>query len=98
MNYKSLQKHSSITKQWEWFSNDYLQVMPTQETLKHGNAHVNQHGLQGIVTVSYKTYRDAYHNTYQISGYVSLVEKVYRYTPTNKASLGAYTRNITDRN
>ena len=43
---------------------------------KHG-AHVDQHGLQGIVTVSYKTYR----NTYQISRYVSLVEKVYRYTP-----------------
>ena len=40
--------------------------------------HVDQHGLQGIVTVSYKTYR----NTYQISRYVSLVEKVYRYTPT----------------
>ena len=38
-------------------------------------------GLQGIVTVSYKTYRDTYHNTYQISRYVSLVEKVYRYTP-----------------
>ena len=32
---------------------------------------------EGIVTVSYKTYR----NTYQISQYVSFVEKVYRYTP-----------------
>jgi len=32
---------------------------------------------EGIVTVSYKTYRD----TYQISQYVSFVEKVYRYTP-----------------
>jgi hypothetical protein len=36
MNCKSLQKHSGITKQWEWFSNDYLQVMPTQETLRTG--------------------------------------------------------------
>ena len=44
--------------------------------------HVDQHGLQGIVTVSYKTYRDTYRNTYQISRYVSLAEKVYRYTPT----------------
>ena len=44
---------------------------------KHGSTHVDQHGLQGIVTVSYKTYR----NTYQISRYVWLVEKVYRYTP-----------------
>jgi hypothetical protein len=43
---------------------------------KHGSAHVDQNGLQGIVTVSYKTYR----NTYQISRYISLVEKVYRYT------------------
>jgi len=34
---------------------------------------------EGIVTVSYKTYR----NTYQISQYVSFVEKVYRYTPTS---------------
>jgi hypothetical protein len=42
------------------------------------STHVDQHGLQGIVTVSYKTYR----NTYQISRYVWLVEKVYRYTPT----------------
>jgi hypothetical protein len=39
---------------------------------KHDSAHVDQHGLQGIVTVSYKTYR----NTYQISRYVSLVEKM----------------------
>ena len=31
---------------------------------------------EGIVTVSYKTYRD----TYQISHYVSFVEKVYHYT------------------
>lgn len=37
---------------------------------------------EGIVTVSYKTYRDTYRNTYQISQYVSFVEKVYRYTPT----------------
>ena len=50
---------------------------------KHGSAHVDQHGLQGIVTVSYKTYR----NTYQISRYVSLVEKVYRYTATVSALL-----------
>ena len=46
---------------------------------KHGSANVDQHGLQGIVTVSYKTYRV----TYQISRYVSLVEKVYRYTPSS---------------
>jgi hypothetical protein len=38
---------------------------------KHGSAHVNQHGLQGIVTVSYKTHR----NSYQISRYVSLWKK-----------------------
>ena len=44
--------------------------------------YVDQHGLQGIVTVSYKTYRDTYCNTYQILRYVSLVEKVYHYTPT----------------
>jgi hypothetical protein len=44
----------------------------------HGSAHVDQHGLQGIVTVSYKTYR----NTYQISQYLSFVEKVYSYTPS----------------
>jgi len=25
---------------------------------RHDSAHVNQHGLQGIVTVSYKTYRN----------------------------------------
>ena len=43
---------------------------------KHGSAHVDQHGLQGIVTVSYKTYRNTYRDTY------SLVEKVYRYTPS----------------
>jgi len=48
---------------------------------QHGSAHVDQHGLQGIVTVSYKTYRDMYHHTYQISRYASLVEKVYHYTP-----------------
>jgi len=36
---------------------------------------------EGIVTVSYKTYRDTYRNTYQILRYVSFVEKVYRYTP-----------------
>jgi hypothetical protein len=42
---------------------------------------IQQHGLQGIVTVSYKTYRDTYHNTYQKSRCVSLVDKVYRYTP-----------------
>jgi hypothetical protein len=47
---------------------------------KHDSAHVDRHGLQGIVTVSYKTYR----NTYQISQYVSFVENVYRYTPTSK--------------
>jgi hypothetical protein len=52
---------------------------------KHGSAHVDQHGLQGIVTVSYKTYRDTYRNAYQISRYVSLVEKVYRYTPKKNA-------------
>ena len=46
---------------------------------RHGSAHVDQHGLQAV---SYKTYRDTYHNTYQISRYVLLVEKVYRYTPT----------------
>ena len=40
----------------------------------------------GIVTVSYKTYRDTYRNTYQISQYVSFVEKVYRYTPTHNYS------------
>jgi hypothetical protein len=51
---------------------------------KHGSAHVDQHGLQGIVTVSYKAYRDTYRNTYQISRYLSLVEKVYRYTPIHK--------------
>ena len=38
---------------------------------------------EGIVTVSYKTYR----NTYQISEYVSFVEKVYRYTPSQLCSL-----------
>ena len=37
---------------------------------------------EGIVTVSYKKYRDTYRNTYQISQYISFVEKVYRYTPT----------------
>ena len=37
---------------------------------------------EGIVTVSYKMYRDTYRNTYQISQYVSIVEKVYHYTPT----------------
>ena len=36
---------------------------------------------EGIVTVSYKMYRDTYRNTYQISQYVSFVEKVYGYTP-----------------
>jgi hypothetical protein len=36
---------------------------------KHGSAHVDRHGLQGIVTVSYKTYRDTYRNIYQISQY-----------------------------
>jgi hypothetical protein len=49
---------------------------------KHGSAHVDQHGLQGIVTVSYKMYRDTYRNTYQISQYVSFVDKVYRYIPS----------------
>ena len=39
---------------------------------------------EGIVTVSYKTYRDTHRNTYQISQYVSFVEKVYRYTPNFK--------------
>jgi hypothetical protein len=29
-------------------------------------AHVDQHGLQGIVTVSYKTYRDTYRNGFTI--------------------------------
>jgi len=38
---------------------------------------------EGIVTVSYKMYRDTYRNTYQISQYVSFVEKVYRYTPND---------------
>jgi hypothetical protein len=38
MNYKSLQKHSSITKQWEWFSNDYLQVMPTLWSVLYSDA------------------------------------------------------------
>ena len=37
---------------------------------------------EGIVTDSYKTYRDTYCITYHISQYVSFVEKVYRYTPT----------------
>ena len=32
---------------------------------------------EGIVTVSYKTYR----NTYQIFQYVLFVEKVYHYNP-----------------
>ena len=36
---------------------------------------------EGIVTDSYKTYRDTYRITYQILQYVSFVEKVYRYTP-----------------
>jgi hypothetical protein len=54
---------------------------------KHGSAHVDQHGLQGIVTVSYKTYRDTYRNTYQISRYAWLVEKVYRYTPSVRTHL-----------
>jgi hypothetical protein len=52
---------------------------------KHGSAHVDQHGLQGIVTVSNKTYRDTHRNTYQISRYASLVEKVYRYTPMKQS-------------
>jgi hypothetical protein len=51
---------------------------------KHGSTHVDQHGLQGIVTVSNKTYRDTHRNTYQISRYASLVEKVYRYTPMKR--------------
>ena len=38
---------------------------------------------EGIVTDSYKTYRDTYRITYQISQYVSFVEKVYRYTPSS---------------
>jgi hypothetical protein len=42
--------------------NKYISHYNT-ELKKHGSAHVDQHGLQGIVTVSYKTYRD----TYQIS-------------------------------
>jgi hypothetical protein len=54
---------------------------------KHGSAHVDQHGLQEIVTVSYKTYRDTYRNTYQISRYAWLVEKVYRYTPSVRTHL-----------
>jgi hypothetical protein len=33
---------------------------------RHLSAHVDQHGLQGIVTVSYKTYRDTYRNTYRL--------------------------------
>ena len=48
---------------------------------KHGSAHVDQHGLQGIVTVSYKTYRDTYRNTYQISRYAWLVDKKCIVTP-----------------
>ena len=46
---------------------------------------------EGIVTVSYKTYRDTYRNTYQISQYVSLVEKVYRYTPMSYIVLSYHT-------
>jgi len=38
---------------------------------------------EGIVTVSYKTYRDTYRNTYRITQYVSFVEKVHRYIPTS---------------
>ena len=52
------------------------------ELKTHGSAHVDQHGLQGIATVSYKMYRDTYRNTYQISQYVSFVDKVYRYIPS----------------
>jgi hypothetical protein len=39
-----------------------------QLRLKHGSAHIDQHGLQGIVTVSYKTYiviHIKYRNTYR---------------------------------
>ena len=54
---------------------------------KHGSTHVDQHGLQGIVTVSCKMYCDAYRNTYQIPRYVSLVGKVYRYIPTKHVGL-----------
>jgi hypothetical protein len=39
---------------------------------KHGSAHVYQHGLQGIDTVSYKTYRDTYCNTYQIPKIIAI--------------------------
>ena len=46
---------------------------------------------EGIVTVSYKAYRDKYRNTYQISQYilyVSFVEKVYRCTPIIRVCKG----------
>jgi hypothetical protein len=60
MIYKSLQKHSSITKQWEWFSNDYLQVMPTQETLRTGTDNSDYHNtyqISGYVSLVEKVYR-----------------------------------------
>ena len=47
---------------------------------------------EGIVTVSYKTYR----NTYQISQYVSFVEKVYRYTPIIQSITSVSHWDITD--
>ena len=61
-----------------------LYMNPTKNLIEPKLYIVDQHGLQGIVTVSYKMYRDPYCNTYQISRYmyVSLVEKVYRYTPS----------------
>jgi hypothetical protein len=55
----------------------FIYFLHRHTATEHGSVHVDQHGLQGIVTVSYKTYRDTYRNTYQISRYVSLVEKVY---------------------
>jgi len=58
-------------------------MQATSYKKKNGSAHVDQHGLQGIVTVFYKTHHDTYRNTYQISWYVSFVEKVYRYTPSS---------------
>ena len=70
-------------------NNQFYLAQVTSYKKKHGSAHVDRHVLQGIVTVSYKTYRDTYRNTYQISQYVSFVEKVYRYTP--KVCLPHYT-------
>ena len=62
--------------------------MPPHIKKKHGSTHVDQHGLQGIVTVSCKTYHDTYRNTYQISQCASFVEKVYRYTPSPETGPG----------